>query len=123
MRRGRGRSPGLESLYLVTHDVDLALTHADRILLFRDGRVVADGPPSAVIEDEERWIACNLRFDIADAGERPIGVRRRDGSSTPRRSPARIVAREAHARRLERRQVGGGLRPSEGQSPMVGGIA
>jgi energy-coupling factor transport system ATP-binding protein len=53
--------PGLESLYFVTHDVDLALTHADRILLFRDGQVVADGPPAQVIEDEDRWIACNLR--------------------------------------------------------------
>lgn len=52
---------GLESLYLVTHDVDLALTHADRILLLREGRIVADGPPAAVIEDEDRWIACNLR--------------------------------------------------------------
>jgi energy-coupling factor transport system ATP-binding protein len=55
------RIPGLESLYLITHDVDLALTHADRILLMRDGVVVADGPPSAVIADEEAWIACNLR--------------------------------------------------------------
>ena len=53
--------PGLQSLYFVTHDVDLALTHADRILLFRDGRVVADGPPSEVIADRERWRACNLR--------------------------------------------------------------
>jgi len=53
--------PGLESLYLITHDVDLALTHADRILLMRDGELVADGPPTEVIADEERWIACNLR--------------------------------------------------------------
>ena len=53
--------PGLDSIYLITHDVDLALTHADRILLVRDGRVVADGPPATVIQDEERWIACNLR--------------------------------------------------------------
>ncbi|MBI2775852.1 MAG: ABC transporter ATP-binding protein [Chloroflexi bacterium] len=53
--------PGLESIYLVTHDVDLALTHADRILLFRDGQVVADGPPASVVEDEDRWIECNLR--------------------------------------------------------------
>jgi energy-coupling factor transporter ATP-binding protein EcfA2 len=53
--------PGLESVYLVTHDVDLALTHADRILLFRDGRIVADGPPIEVIEDTNRWISCNLR--------------------------------------------------------------
>jgi energy-coupling factor transport system ATP-binding protein len=47
--------PGLESLYFVTHDVDLALTHADRILLFRDGRVVADGSPMEVIADTARW--------------------------------------------------------------------
>ncbi|MGH2407495.1 MAG: ABC transporter ATP-binding protein [Candidatus Limnocylindrales bacterium] len=53
--------PRLESLYFVTHDVDLALTRADRILLLREGRVVADGPPAQVIADEDRWIACNLR--------------------------------------------------------------
>ena len=53
--------PGLESLYFVTHDVDLALTHADRILLFRDGRVVADGSPMEVIADTARWRACGLR--------------------------------------------------------------
>jgi energy-coupling factor transport system ATP-binding protein len=54
--------PGLDSIYLVTHDVDLALTHADRILLFRDGQVVADGPPGHIVEDEDRWTACNLRL-------------------------------------------------------------
>jgi hypothetical protein len=37
------------------------LTHADRILLFREGEVVADGPPIDVIRDEARWVACNLR--------------------------------------------------------------
>jgi energy-coupling factor transporter ATP-binding protein EcfA2 len=60
--RGVVAIPGLRSLYLVTHDVDLALTHADRILLFREGRVVADGPPKEVIADTVRWKACNLRF-------------------------------------------------------------
>ena len=52
--------PGLESVYFVTHDVDLALTHADRILVLRDGRIVADGPPATVVEDAERWHASNL---------------------------------------------------------------
>jgi energy-coupling factor transport system ATP-binding protein len=52
--------PALESVYFITHDVDLALTHADRILLFRDGRIVADGPPKEVIVDKARWRACNL---------------------------------------------------------------
>jgi len=52
---------GLESIYLVTHDVDLALTHADRILLFRAGEIVADDRPARVIEDQDRWNGCNLR--------------------------------------------------------------
>lgn len=55
-----GRIAELESTYLITHDVDLALTNADRILLLRDGQVVADGPPARVTEDEERWRSCNL---------------------------------------------------------------
>ncbi len=58
--RSVARIPGLESLYFVTHDVDLALTHADRILVLRDGRIVADGPPATVIEDAELWRASNL---------------------------------------------------------------
>lgn len=53
---------GLESVYFVTHDADLALSHADRILLMREGRIVADGTPLEVITDHERWRACNLRF-------------------------------------------------------------
>jgi energy-coupling factor transport system ATP-binding protein len=56
------RIAGLESVYFVTHDADLALTHADRILLLREGRIVADGTPLEVIADRERWLSCNLRF-------------------------------------------------------------
>jgi energy-coupling factor transporter ATP-binding protein EcfA2 len=51
----------IESLYFVTHDVDLALTQAARILLLREGRIVADGPPAQVVRDLDRWRACNLR--------------------------------------------------------------
>lgn len=62
------RIPGLEALYFVTHDVDLALTHADRILVLRDGRIVADGPPATVIEDAQLWRASNLeRTSLMDA--------------------------------------------------------
>ena len=53
---------GVESIYFVTHDVDLALAHADRILVLRDGEVAADGPPLEVVKDRERWEACNLRY-------------------------------------------------------------
>jgi energy-coupling factor transport system ATP-binding protein len=53
---------GLESVYFITHDVDLALANAGRIILMRDGRIVADGAPLEVIADRERWLASNLRF-------------------------------------------------------------
>jgi energy-coupling factor transport system ATP-binding protein len=56
------RIEGLESVYFVTHDADLALANADRILLLRDGRVVADGAPLEVIADRDRWLASNLRY-------------------------------------------------------------
>ncbi len=56
------RIDGLESVYFVTHDADLALAHADRILLMRDGRIVADGAPLEVIADRARWTACNMRY-------------------------------------------------------------
>ena len=91
------RIPGLESLYFVTHDVDLALTHADRILVLRDGRIVADGPPATVIEDAELWRASNLeRTSLMDANlawpDRP-GRRFLDATSLA----AAMVARERRA--------------------------
>lgn len=55
------RIAGLESVYFVTHDVDLALTTADRIILLREGQVAADGTPREVVQDRARWQACNLR--------------------------------------------------------------
>jgi energy-coupling factor transport system ATP-binding protein len=56
-----GQIAGLEGVYFVTHDVDLALTQADRIILLREGRIVADGAPLEVIADRDRWMAANLR--------------------------------------------------------------
>jgi len=35
----------------ITHDLDLAVTYASRVLLFGDGHVVADGPPEEVLKD------------------------------------------------------------------------
>jgi energy-coupling factor transport system ATP-binding protein len=87
------RIPGLESLYLVTHDVDLALTHADRILLMRDGELVADGPPTDVIADEERWIACNLR---------PTSLLR--ANAQWRTPPGRLLDPETLARQIVERE-------------------
>ena len=46
--------PGFEAILFITHDLDLALIYANRILLVDGGRVVADGSPEEVLSDEER---------------------------------------------------------------------
>ena len=66
---------GLDSVYFVTHDVDLALTHADEVILMREGRTVASGPPLEVAADRARWLACNLRVtSLMEANARWVGA-------------------------------------------------
>jgi iron complex transport system ATP-binding protein len=37
---------------VITHDLNLASAFADRVLLLKDGRVVASGPPDEVLTAE-----------------------------------------------------------------------
>jgi energy-coupling factor transport system ATP-binding protein len=53
--------PELDSLLFITHDLDLALRFTQRILLLKEGRVVADGPPLEVLANPVLLEACNLR--------------------------------------------------------------
>ena len=43
--------PGFESILFITHDVDLAVIYANRVLMIADGRLVADGAPQEVLRD------------------------------------------------------------------------
>lgn len=53
-------TPGFEAVLFITHDIDLAVVYANRVLLMADGELVADGPPQAVLGDTDRLRACNL---------------------------------------------------------------
>ena len=46
-----GGLEGLAATVLITHDVDLAVSYATRVVLIRDGRIEADGPPEQVLAD------------------------------------------------------------------------
>ncbi len=48
------RLPSFEAILFITHDVDLAVIYANRVLLVNGGQLVADGPPHEVLADEER---------------------------------------------------------------------
>src|SRR5512133_987656 len=44
--------PGFDAILFITHDLDLALIYANRILLVDKGRIMADGSPQEVLSDE-----------------------------------------------------------------------
>jgi energy-coupling factor transporter ATP-binding protein EcfA2 len=46
--------PNFKAILFITHDVDLAVIFASRVLLVNQGTVVADGPPHVVLGDPER---------------------------------------------------------------------
>jgi energy-coupling factor transport system ATP-binding protein len=52
--------PGFEAILFITHEVDLAVIYANRVLLIADGRLVADGRPEDVLSDLEQLEACRL---------------------------------------------------------------
>ncbi|NLF50702.1 MAG: energy-coupling factor ABC transporter ATP-binding protein, partial [Leptolinea sp.] len=52
--------PGFDAVLFITHDVDLAVVYANRILLVYGGRVVADGAPVDVLKDEDQLLRCRV---------------------------------------------------------------
>ena len=49
--------PNFEAILFITHDVDLAVIYANRVLLVNQGRIVVDGPPAEALSDFERLTA------------------------------------------------------------------
>ena len=52
--------PGFDSILFITHDVDLAVVYANRILLVYDGQLMADGTPYEVLKDEALLRQCRV---------------------------------------------------------------
>ncbi len=52
--------PGFEAILFITHDVDLAVIYANRVLLVADGKLVADGSPHEVLGNSKRLEDCRL---------------------------------------------------------------
>jgi energy-coupling factor transport system ATP-binding protein len=52
--------PGFEAVLFITHDLDLAICYANRVILVYDGRIVADGSPPQVLSDADTLKRCRL---------------------------------------------------------------
>jgi energy-coupling factor transport system ATP-binding protein len=49
-----------ETVLFITHDLDLAVTYASRVILLAEGRVAADGPPEKVLRDRALLERCRI---------------------------------------------------------------
>ncbi len=54
-------SANFAATLFITHDLDLAVTYANRVLLVGDGTIVADGPPEEVLKDFALLKHCRVR--------------------------------------------------------------
>ena len=52
--------PGFDAILFITHDVDLAVIYANRIILVYGGAIVADGAPNEVMADEQLLTQCRV---------------------------------------------------------------
>lgn len=49
-----------DAVVFITHDIDLAVRYANRVILLADGRILADGAPEAVLADRALLKECRL---------------------------------------------------------------
>ncbi len=52
--------PGFDAVIFITHDVDLAVVYANRVLLLSEGKLAADGRPEEVMKDEDLLRRCRV---------------------------------------------------------------
>lgn len=62
MMQALRQQPGLETLVFVTHDLELALRHATRLLVLEQGKLVLDLPREAVMSQLEALCRPGLRW-------------------------------------------------------------
>ena len=58
--------PNFEAILLITHDIDLAVCYANRVVLVYQGRIVADGPPQEVLA---QYFICEIGKDLGFSDE------------------------------------------------------
>ena len=52
--------PHFDAVVFITHDLDLALVYATRVVLMKEGAIVADGPPQEVLIDKDLLNQCRV---------------------------------------------------------------
>lgn len=54
------QTPGFSAILFITHDLDLAICYANRVVLMHDGQIAGDGAPAEVLADFDLLERCRL---------------------------------------------------------------
>jgi len=54
------QTSGFQAILFITHDLDLAITYANRVVLMSEGRIAAEGEPEKVLSDLDLLRSCRL---------------------------------------------------------------
>ena len=52
--------PGFEAVLFITHDLDLAICYANRVVLMHEGQITGDSSPAEVLADQELLRRCRI---------------------------------------------------------------
>lgn len=52
--------PGFDAVVFITHDLDLTVVYANRVILLSDGKIAADGPTEEVLKDKSLLESCRV---------------------------------------------------------------
>jgi phospholipid/cholesterol/gamma-HCH transport system ATP-binding protein len=74
------------TVFMVTHDLDSLRTICSRVAALADGRIVADGPVSAMMQSEHPWVKAYFR------GKRALGKAPGEPPGEPSARPAEVGA-------------------------------
>ncbi|MBW7849880.1 MAG: ABC transporter ATP-binding protein [Rhodospirillales bacterium] len=70
----RQRTEAGQATVAVLHDLGLAARYCHRLALLRDGRILADGPPQAVLTRDNLAAAFGLPMELTDVAGWPVVV-------------------------------------------------
>jgi energy-coupling factor transport system ATP-binding protein len=101
--------PSVDSIYLITHDVDLALWRSDRLLVVAGGRILADGTPYEIVHDASLWHSGSPSTERAVLRETDYVRAARSSRSAPGSiPPPNILARELGSARSAEETISAG---------------
>lgn len=60
LRGGNGKAYRFSAIVFITHDLDLAISFANRVLLMSEGKIVDDGHPQEVLADFSQLERCRI---------------------------------------------------------------